>query len=380
MNTADITEKLKREAADCGFQLFGTCPAVTPTGYHHLVDWIDAGHAGEMHYFEERKQAYSHPSHILDGVTGIVMLGMNYQTEPHAAIQPGQARIARYAWGGGDYHDLIHKRLKHLKKFALQLAPESLVRGVVDTAPLLEREFGQLAGIGWSAKNTMLISKTDGSWFLLAALLVNFPLAYSQSTVQDHCGSCTACLEACPTDAFLQPHQLDATRCISYLTIEHRSPIPVGLRNDMGDWLFGCDICQDVCPWNSKAPLTQEPLFQPQPEFKPIDARELFYLDDEQFRIRFRKTPMWRAKRRGLVRNAAIVLGNQPDIENLAPLGRGLRDTEPLIRGAAAWALGCHVPGQTEQMLRDQLQTEQDNYVREELTAALENGKRKTSR
>ena len=372
MTPSEITQSLKEQAERCGFQLFGTCPAVNPTGFPALVDWIDAGYAGEMHYFEDRQKAYSDPNHVLQGVTGIVMLGMNYQTEPHAPIAPGQARIARYAWGSGDYHDLIHERLKELKQFALGLVPGGLIRGVVDTAPLLEREFGQLAGIGWSAKNTMLINKTHGSWFLLAALLVNFPLDYQQPFQANHCGTCTACLDACPTDAFVEPHSLDATRCISYLTIEHRSPIPTDLRGDMGDWLFGCDVCQDVCPWNTKGSLSQEALFQPQSDANPIDARELFYLDDEQFKLRFRKTPMWRAKRRGLVRNAAIVLGNNPNIENLTALLMGLQDNEALIRGASAWALGRHQQKQANVALQQRREVENDPHVTEELRSALE--------
>ncbi|MCH2183222.1 MAG: tRNA epoxyqueuosine(34) reductase QueG [Mariniblastus sp.] len=371
MTPAEITATLKDQAEQAGFQLFGTCPAIEPTGFGPLVEWLEAGYAGEMHYFQERQQAYSHPRHVLEGVTGIVMLGMNYQTEPHAPIQAGEARIARYAWGTGDYHDLIHQRLKHLKGEILQRVPGALVRGVVDTAPLLEREFGQLAGIGWSAKNTMLINRNHGSWFLLAALLVDFPLAYDQPFRADHCGSCTACLEACPTDAFVEPHKLDATRCISYLTIEHRSPIPTDLRGDIGDWLFGCDVCQDVCPWNNKGSHSQEPLFQPVAGANPIDARQLFYLDDEQFRSRFRKTPLWRAKRRGLVRNAAIVLGNQPDVENLPALATGLQDSEPLIRGASAWALGRHRQNQAAIELRQRLEIEQDPYVIGECQDAL---------
>lgn len=371
MNPAEITNAIKQRATEAGFQLFGTCPAVEPTGLAALHDWLEAGYAGEMHYFRERQEAYSHPRHVLDGVTSIVMLGMNYQTECHAPIHPGQARIARYAWGTGDYHDLIHQRLKGLKKEVLGLVPGALVRGVVDTAPLLEREFGQLAGIGWSAKNTMLISRTQGSWFLLAALLVDFPLAYDQPFLADHCGSCTACLDACPTDAFVQPHKLDATRCISYLTIEHRSPIPNELRGDIGDWLFGCDICQEVCPWNNKSEFSQESHFQPLAGANPIDARQLFYLDDEQFRARFRKTPLWRAKRRGLVRNAAIVLGNQPDIENVPALVCGLHDEEPLIRGAAAWAIGQHRYSHATLELQKRLEVEQDPYVIEECRDAL---------
>ena len=371
MTPSEITQSLQKQAKLDGFELFGTCPAVKPTGYSDLVDWIDAGYAGEMQYFEERKQAYSDPNHVLDGVTGIVMLGMNYQTAQPQPTPAGKGRIARYAWGDGDYHDLIHKRLKKLKQFASELVPNALVRGVVDTAPLLEREFAQLAGIGWSAKNTMLINKKQGSWFLLAGLLVDFPLHYDVPFVADHCGTCTACIDACPTDAFVQPHQLDATKCISYLTIEHRSPIPKELREGVGDWLFGCDVCQEVCPWNSKAPVANDPFFRPKEDNNPLDLRELFSMNESEFRVRFRKTPMWRAKRRGLVRNAAVVLGNQPDPDNVPPLTIGLNDFEPLIRGASAWALGQQGDLNAQAELQKRRTIEEDPMVIEELTAAL---------
>ena len=176
------------------------------------------------------------------------MLGMNYRTADHADRKPGYGRVARYAWGEADYHDLIHKQLKQMKRFATELLPEINVRGVVDTAPLLEREFAQLAGLGWRAKNTLLINKPDGSFYLLAALLLDVELEYDQPFEGSHCGTCTACLEACPTDAFVASGVLDGSKCISYLTIEHRSPIPVELRPQMQDWILGCDVCQDVCP------------------------------------------------------------------------------------------------------------------------------------
>ncbi len=334
-------------------------------------DWLDAGFAGEMSYLADRKSAYQHPQHVMEGVVSILMLGMNYQTALPVAAQPGAGRIARYAWGSGDYHDLIHGRLKALKQHAMSLSAAIQVRGVVDTAPLLEREFAQLAGIGWSAKNTMLINRQQGSWFLLAALLVNTELEYDAAFTADHCGTCTACLDACPTDAFPQPGVLDATRCISYLTIEHRSQIPIELREPMGDWLLGCDICQEVCPWNRKAPVGSEPMFDPLADHNPIDLRQLFSLTDESFRARFRKTPLWRPKRRGILRNAAIVLGNRPDEANLPALTLGLHDNEPLVRGAAAWALGRHPATLATPRLEARNGIEADAEVRGEIDQAL---------
>ena len=192
--------------------------------------------------------------------------------------------------------------------------PEARVRGVVDTAPLLEREFAQLAGLGWVGKNTLLINRHEGSWFFLAALLTDIELVYDASQETDHCGICRACLDACPTAAFPRPYVLDASRCISYLTIELRDAVPDELRPGIGEWVFGCDICQDVCPWNSRSPVSQHAEFLPVGDRNPIDLIGLFDLDEAAFRERFRHTPLWRPRRRGILRNAAIVLGNRPTL------------------------------------------------------------------
>jgi len=204
---------------------------------------------------------------------------------------------------------------------------------------LLEREFAQLAGLGWIGKNTLLLNKSFGSWFFLAALLTDQELVYDEPHATDHCGTCRACLDACPTDAFPQPYVLDATKCISYLTIELREQIPETLRAGMGDWVFGCDVCQDVCPWNNRVPTTNEPAFAPRPDNNPLQLAALFYLSDGQFRDRFRKTPLWRPKRRGILRNAAIVLGNQRAQTAVPALTHGLEDPDPLVQDSCRWAL-----------------------------------------
>jgi epoxyqueuosine reductase len=339
MDKSELTEKLKREARDLGFGMVGTCAAVTPSGYHRFRDWLNAGYAGEMRYLSDREAAYEHPDSVLDGVRSIVMLAMNYKTEMPVSTRTGQGRVSRYAWGVEDYHDVIHKRLKQLAATFRASVPDASVRGVIDTAPLLEREFAQLAGLGWSGKNTLLLNKSLGSYFFLAAILTDQELVYDEPHETDHCGTCRACLDACPTDAFPQPYVLDATKCISYLTIELRDEIPKPLREGIGEWVFGCDVCQDVCPWNNRSPLSEEPSFAPRNDQNPLELAELFYLSDEQFRSRFRKTPLWRSKRRGILRNAAIVLGNQRAISAIAALTHGLDDSESLIRDACRWAI-----------------------------------------
>jgi epoxyqueuosine reductase len=338
MDAAGLTAALKLRAAELGFALTGVCPAVTPSGIHQFNAWLEAGFAGEMSYLNERRAAYEHPRQVLDGVRSLLLLGMPYRTAEPAEARPGQGRVSRYAWGD-DYHDLIHDRLKTLAARLAQFAPQAKVRGVVDTAPLLEREFAQLAGLGWIGKNTLLLNKQFGSWFFLAALLTDVDLMYDDPHEADHCGTCRACLDACPTEAFVAPYVLDSRRCISYLTIELRCSVPVDLRSGMGDWLFGCDICQDVCPWNHRVPTAAEPAFLPATDTNPIDLIGLFELDDEAFRHRFRHTPLWRTKRRGLLRNAAIVLGNQRLRAAVPALERGLIDSEPLVSDACRWAL-----------------------------------------
>ena len=368
-----LTTDLKKRAHELGFQLAGVADAVAPLHLGEFKHWLASGFAGQMHYLPDRSEAYEHPDSVLSGVRSILMLGMTYPGGGREApLAPGTGRVARYACGSEDYHDLIHDRLGQLRDTLLAAVPDALARGVVDTAPLLERDFAQLAGLGWIAKNTMLIHRDLGSWFFLAALLTDQPLVADEPFTADHCGSCRACLDACPTDAFPEPYVLDGSRCISYLTIELRSPVPHPLRSPSGDWVFGCDICQDVCPWNSPLEIHSEDAFQPQPQFAPLDLLELFELDDEAFRARFRTTPMWRTRRRGMLRNAAIVLGNQQHHPATAALGRGLEDREPLVRGASAWALGELGSPQATSLLASRLEAEQDPVVQAEIRQALD--------
>ncbi|UUO08919.1 tRNA epoxyqueuosine(34) reductase QueG [Blastopirellula sp. J2-11] len=367
-----LTHSLKEAARRLGFLHVGVCPAVSPTGIDAFRDWLAAGYAGEMQYLADRAEAYADPGQVLAGARSIVMLTLPYRTDDPRPTATGQGRVSRYAWGEVDYHDLIHGKLKQLKREFQQLSAEANIRGVVDTAPLLERDFAQLAGLGWIGKNTLLLNKHAGSLFFLAALLTSIELDYDDPHDASHCGTCTACLDVCPTDAFPAPHVLDATRCISYLTIELRGPIPRDLRPGLGEWVFGCDLCQDVCPWNSKAPLSVEPTFIPQNGSNPLELIPLFDLDDDAFRSRFRKSPIWRPRRRGLLRNAAIALGNRPTPAAAAALIKGLNDQEPLIRGAAAWALGKYDCDASRQALKNRATIETDPEVVEEILLGLQ--------
>ena len=373
LDAASLTSELKAAAERLGFSQAAACPAVSPTGATRLGEWLHLGYGGEMDYISVRQQAYADPGMVLEGARSILMLTLNYRTADPQPLQDSEGRISRYAWGPTDYHDVIHERLKQLVTLVENRVPGAKARGVVDSAPLMEREFAQLAGLGWIGKHTLLLSHQQGSYFFLAALLTDQELVYDEPQDADHCGSCTACLDACPTEAFVQPHLLDATRCISYLTIELDGPIPRELRSGIGDWLFGCDVCQDVCPWNRFAPLSPEPAFKPRQDSptNPVQLAEFFNLDDAAFRLRFRHTPLWRAQRRGLLRNAAIVLGNQRTIAALPALLRGLHDPEPLVRGASAWALGEIGTDESNAVLKERLADEDDACVRKEIESAM---------
>lgn len=338
LRQTELTTQLKAEAARLGFSLAGITPAVAPPGLGRFQQWLASGYAGTMRYLEDRRAAYEHPRHVLEGVRSVLMLAMPYRTTEPQPVDEGFGRVSRYAWGG-DYHDLIHDRLHALADWLRVQSPGAKVRGVVDTAPLLEREFAQLAGLGWIGKNTLLLNRHFGSWFFLAGLLTDLELDYDMEHETDHCGTCTACLDACPTEAFVAPYVLDARKCISYTTIELREEIPPELRAGHGDWVFGCDVCQDVCPWNRKAPTVDVPTFTARPDENPLDLIGLFDLDEAGFRRRFRDTPLWRARRRGVLRNAAIVLGNQGAPAAVSALEKGLEDAEPLVREACDWAL-----------------------------------------
>jgi len=340
MSTAPLEQRLLHRTRELGFDLAGIAPATPADGFAHLQEWLAQGFAGAMDYMSRHADARQHPRSVLPEVRSVVMVGLNYFPGgvEHEHADGLHGRVARYACGA-DYHEIMRHKLNDLLAWAQIESPGILGRGVVDTAPLLERDFARRAGLGWFGKNTMLINKRLGSYSFLGALLLDLTLTPSAPFETQHCGSCTRCLDACPTDAFAGPFQLDARRCISYLTIELRGPIPEELRAGMGDWAFGCDVCQEVCPWNRKAPQASEPLLRLGGPGRALDLIELLGMSETEFRRRFRGTALWRTRRRGLLRNAAIALGNLGDSRALPALTRALDDAEPTIREAATWAI-----------------------------------------
>ena len=370
MTPEDLTVRLRGEAFRLGFDLVGATPAIEPPGIVRLRQWMADGFAGQMTYLTNRADAYQHPQHVLEGVRSLLMLAMVYRTVEPVPTGPGQGTVSRYAWGQ-DYHDVLRGRLHELADFHRHLVPEAAVRGVVDTAPLMEREFARLAGLGWIGKNTMLLNRRLGSWLVLGALLTSEPLAYDSPVEQGHCGTCRACLDACPTGALVEPYRLDARKCISYLTIESRERTPIEYREALGERLFGCDACQEVCPWNRRAAITSVLGFQPQSGMNPVELVELLGLDETEFRQRYRGTSLRRAQRRGMLCRAALALGNRPYEAATPALVKSLRDDDPEVRAACAWALGRYGSEESRTALRQRLAVEPDAEVRREIERAV---------
>jgi len=329
-----LAQQLKDEARRLGFDAVGIARAGAADHFDRFQRWLADGCAGEMDYLTRHAEARRHPSSILVNVRSVVMLALNYGVEPTTTGLP----VARYALGQ-DYHEVLWERLSVLLAWVKERVPDCVGRGVVDTAPLLERDFARRAGLGWFGKNTMLLNKRLGSYLFLAALLLDIDLPSDAAHETSHCGTCRACLDACPTNAFPAPGVLDARRCLSYHTIELRGPVPEEFRPAFTGWLFGCDICQEVCPWNRKAPQGTDPAFAPREDLVSLDPLEVLTLTEEEFRRRFRGTALKRTKRRGLVRNAALIVGNRGDRSALPLLERLLSDPEPVIAEASAWAM-----------------------------------------
>jgi epoxyqueuosine reductase len=346
-----VAPLVKAQAYGLGFDLVGIAtlgPAETSGAFD---DWIERGYAGEMDYLARSAAKRRDTRLPVPGAKSAVVVGMSYGGREPAGP------VARYA-RGADYHDVMLAKLRDLHDWmSEQVGREVRGKAYVDTGPILERDLARRAGLGWFGKNTNLVNPRLGSFFFLGALLVDLELEPDEPFDVDRCGSCTRCLDACPTDAFVAPRQLDAARCISYLTIELKGAIPEPLRARMGAMLYGCDVCQDVCPWNVRfSGARREPAFAPRPAIAGKDARtlarEILAMSDDEFRAAFKGSPMKRAKLRGLKRNAAVVLGNVGTSDDVPALMRALDDPEPLVREHAAWALKRVAPGEAPEAFR----------------------------
>lgn len=380
---ANMAEQVKEKARELGFSMAGIVTARPGRTLDAYLDWITQEYHGQMGYMArpDRLARRQDLNVILPGVQSLVSVGLDYATlepPPHIAEDPGRGRISNYAWGV-DYHEMMTPRLEEL---AAWLATEAgggvQSRVYVDTGAILERDHSAAAGMGFVGKNTMLIGPRRGSWFFLGELLTTLPLEPDLApAAMPGCGTCHRCLDACPTAAFPRPYVLDARRCISYLTIELKGWIPRELRPLMGNWIYGCDVCQAVCPFNRFAGPSPEPSFYPESWDAVLPPlTELLRLDDETFYARFASSPIKRIKRERLVRNACVAAGNWGSPEALPALLPLLADASPLVRGHAAWAIGRIGTEKVRAALEQALAREGDEQVSAELALVLgaENG------
>jgi epoxyqueuosine reductase len=325
--------EIKTIARECGFELAGIAPANALDDYARYEAWVAEGMAGEMRYLtDHRGELRRDARSLLPSARSVIAVGRLYHAPAPAPVEPGRAIISRYAWGE-DYHQTMRTALEQLVA-RLRAIEDFEFKICVDTAPLLERSYARQAGLGWIGKNTCLINEPRGSWFFLGEIITSLALA-PDSPPPDRCGTCTRCIDACPTDA-LTPGQLDARRCIAYFTIELRGTIPEEFREPIGAHIFGCDICQDVCPWNSSAPATPDPQFRDR--LAPA-LEDLAAMSEDQFRAAFRNSPMSRPKHAGMLRNVAIAMGNSRLERFRAPLSRLTGHADPVVAEHARWAL-----------------------------------------
>jgi epoxyqueuosine reductase len=349
-----LKETILAAARTAGFELAGIAPVGDFAEHRRFEEWVEAGRAAEMQYMEARDGAGGLKRASLRNVApwarSVVACAANYNTaHPYSidAEDPSRGWIARYAWSREDYHDSVLRKLREVEKemrlayasgaCAGSNAAELTTRCYVDTGPVAERIYAKYAGIGWSGKNTCLINQKMGSWLFLGVILTSLELI-PDTPAPDRCGSCTRCIDACPTQAIVAPGELDASLCISYLTIEKRGPIPEHMREGLGRHVFGCDICQDVCPWNRKAPVTTAAEFQPRGGLVNPALEWLAAMNEEEFRRVFRGSPIRRAKRQGLRRNAALAMGNSGDPNFAVVLEKMELDGDAVVAEAARWA------------------------------------------
>lgn len=335
-----------------------------------LQEWLERGMHGSMSWMARNVERRSDPRAVVPGARSVVIVAMNYHTEAPSTHAADEACISRYAWGD-EYHRVLGDRLEALFAALQETFPGADGRWYVDTGPVMEKAWAERAGLGWIGKHTNVINRDLGSWIFLGALILDLELVAGRRH-GDYCGTCTACIEACPTEAIVAPYVLDARRCISYLTIENRGPIPVEYRADIGNRVFGCDDCQDVCPWNRFAHKgARAKAFAPRPGSAAPKLVELMRMDGAEFRRRFRDSPVLRAKHRGFLRNVAVALGNSRDQAAVPTLIDHLDGEEPLVRGHVAWALGRIGGDAALTALRRRRGDEEDATVVQEIDDAL---------
>ncbi|MFQ5740210.1 MAG: tRNA epoxyqueuosine(34) reductase QueG [Acidobacteriota bacterium] len=370
MDRHELTRRVKNKAQRLGFQAVGIA-AVSSIPPERLRAWIKRQYHGQMGYMERTVEKRLNPRQVLDGALSIVSVALSYYHPGELPDdRPDQGVISRYA-AGDDYHDLLEAKLEELLGFVKDLVPGVSGKVYVDTGPVLDKWWASRSGIGWLGKHTNILAKGGlGSWFFIGEILLDVELGYDPPG-RDHCGSCRRCIEACPTGAIVQPYLLDSRKCISYLTIELRGDIPENLRRPMDNLIYGCDICQDVCPWNRKAVHSRVGEFAPREVNLGPQLRELARMSVEDFRRAYRGSAIRRTKWRGLMRNVAIAMGNSGDPEMIPELRALLNSDEPLVRRHAAWALNEIGGDEALAAIRQRLELESDPATSRALSKLL---------
>jgi epoxyqueuosine reductase len=346
-NAVQLSALVKKAASDAGFDLAGIAPVREFGELTYFPEWIAAGRAGEMKYLESRNDSgelrRASLANNFPWARSVVVCAINYNTaQPYSTDfnDPTRGWISRYAWSREDYHESVLRRVREVEAKLKQVANGDTpieTRSYVDTGPIVERIYAKYAGVGWLGKNTCLINQQIGSWLFLGVIVTSLDLS-ADIPAADRCGTCTRCIDACPTQALIAPYELDSNKCISYLTIEKRGAISEELREGMGRQVFGCDICQDVCPWNRKAPSSEKSEFQVREGLVNPALAWLAEISEEEFREKFRDSPVKRTKRSGLRRNALIAIGNSGNRSYIPVAEHALHDPDPVISEAALWA------------------------------------------
>ena len=364
------TLAIQSAATALGFDRCEAAPVRALDAAPRLREWLALGMHGSMQWMERSADRRADPRLVVPEAKSVLIVTRSYWTGEEATADPSRARISRYAWGD-EYHDVLGAGLRDLYQQVRQIAPGVVGRYYIDTGPVMEKAWAELAGVGWIGKHSNLITAGVGSWFFLGAIVLDCELAYGEP-VADQCGSCTACIDVCPTKAIVAPYVVDARLCISYLTIENRGPIPRELRTAVGNCIFGCDECQDVCPWNRFAQVgAAASVFSARADLRAPDLVDLLGLDEHGFRTLFRGSPVKRAKYQGFLRNVAVALGNSDHPHAVSALTARLQHDSALVRGHCAWALGRFDDAAARAALVEQRPREPDAWVCEEIDAAL---------
>ena len=359
---------IREKATDLGFDKVGFARVGELPKADFLREWLAQGMHGDMAYMENI-EARLDPSKVLPGARSVVCVLKNYYTDIPQSRDPLEGVVSRYAWGD-DYHDSLKDKLHELRRF-IEESTGAPAKACVDTNAVMEKLWARQAGLGWQGKHSNLLSRELSSWFFLGEILSAADLQPDAPHKEDYCGTCTACIDVCPTRAIVAPYVVDSRKCIAYLTIEHRGKIPRELRPKMGNLIFGCDLCQDVCPWNKHAKVALDPEFQPREGLTAPRLGEFMDMTVEDFRRRFRGSPIKRAKRGGFLRNVAIALGNSGSPEAVPPLVKGVKDEDPLVRAHAAWGLGRIGTEEARRALEEQRAIESDPSVLEEILQVI---------